>query len=368
MKTQIQVDADEFWPSLQSDIRSARAHVYLQTLSFEGDTVGKGLAQELTACGAADRRIIADEFYTKHRINDNFLHNPKHWFDRELRKERDDTLAMIADLRGEGVGVKLTNPSGPMAMRFLHRNHKKIIVIDDRIAYVGGINFSEHNFTWHDLMFRIEDAGLARFLKDDFLDTWSGKHANTSKRFDNVEIHRFDGKNNHESYKPILAMIASARKTIYIESPYVAYPFYDALRRARANGVRVILITPDLNNWGVMREYVIWESARADIDLRLYKGRMLHVKAMLIDDTILITGSSNFDFISAQFMQEVIAVITDQAVIAEFKEKVLNKDLENTSLCDEKISHLRGVYHIARLKLMSAIFRTAVKILPGGGS
>ena len=42
---QIQVDAGEFWPSLQDDIRSAKDYVYLQTMSFEGDSVGQGLAQ-----------------------------------------------------------------------------------------------------------------------------------------------------------------------------------------------------------------------------------------------------------------------------------------------------------------------------------
>jgi len=368
MRMQFQVDAQEFWPSLQSDIRSARDYIYLQTLSFESDEVGRALARELTACGAPDRRVIADEFYSKHRINDNFLYNPKHWFDKSLRDERDETLAMFRDLETNGVQVKLANPSGPFAVRFLHRDHKKIIVIDDSVAYIGGINFSEHNFAWHDMMCRIEDPALVRFLKEDFDCTWRGEHANTSRKFNGLELYRFDGKSNAKTFQPILDLIGGAKESVYIASPYIGYPFYDALRQARANGAKVVLITPDLNNWGFMREYVIWESARSDIDLRFYHGRMAHLKAMLIDDRWLIVGSSNFDFLSAEFLQEVVAVVKDPSAIAQFKEKVLDKDLENTTRCDEKIGDLRGLYHITRLKLLSAIFKTAGKIVPDGGS
>ena len=163
-RIKIQIDADEFWPSLQNDIRSAKDYVYLQTLSFEGDKVGHALAKELSASPATDRRVVVDEFYTVHRINDNFLHNPKHWADKEIRRERDATLAMLKALEADGVGVMLTNPSGPIVVKFLRRNHKKMVVIDDRIAYIGGINFTEHNFEWHDMMLRIEDPELSRFL------------------------------------------------------------------------------------------------------------------------------------------------------------------------------------------------------------
>ena len=112
---QLQVDASEFWPSLQRDIREAKDYVYIQAMSFEGDRVGKALAAELTACAAADRRVIADEFYTVRRINDHFLHNPKHWFNKAIWQEREDTLAMLEQLKSDGVSVKLTNPSGPLS-------------------------------------------------------------------------------------------------------------------------------------------------------------------------------------------------------------------------------------------------------------
>ncbi len=366
-RMQILIDATEFWPSLQNDIRSAKEYVYLQTLSFEGDSVGKKLAKEFSACTAADRRVVVDEFYAIHRINDHFLHNPKHWFYKEIWEERDETLAMLRGLEADGVGVKLTNPSGPIVASFLRRNHKKMVVIDNRIAYIGGFNFTEHNFQWHDMMLRIEDSELAEFLKDDFLATWQGEHANTSRKFgDDIELYRFDGRTNQTTFEPIIDMIGSAKKSIYILSPYIAYPFYAALRKAITNGAKVVLITPDNNNWRTMKKYVIWESVRAGVDLRMYQGRMAHLKAMLIDDEYLIMGSSNFDFLSSELMQEIVAVITNKQTIAEFRERVLDVDLKNTIPNKEKVSHLRGLYHISQLKLMPILVGAVEKIVTFG--
>jgi len=49
-----------------------------------------------------------------------------------------------------------------------------LIVIDDRAAYVGGINFSEHNASWHDMMIRLTDTDAVAFLTNDFRSTWNG--------------------------------------------------------------------------------------------------------------------------------------------------------------------------------------------------
>jgi cardiolipin synthase len=365
-KTQIQVDADEFWPSLKSDIQSAKDCVYVQAMSFEGDSVGLALAESLAASPAADRRVIADEFYTFHRINDKFLHSPMHWFDADLRKERDKTLVMHADLEKKGVHVKLANPSGPVVVKFLRRNHKKVVVIDDHIAYIGGMNFTEHNFAWHDMMLRIESPDVNRFLKEDFLETWKQNNANTSRTFGNIQLYRFDGTTNRKTFKPILDLIASAKQSIYIISPYIAYPFFEALRKAVKGGAKVVLLTPDLNNWPTIREYVIWESTRAGVDLRLYPGRMMHLKAMLIDDRYLIAGSSNFDFLSSELMQEIVAVITDEDAIADFKRKVLQVDLQQAVPNTQRISNIRGRYQIARLKLVTSAVGALERVLTLG--
>jgi len=69
---------------------------------------------------------------------------------------------MTRALRNEGVKIRYTNGYGATPRRLLSRNHKKLIVIDDRAAYVGGINFSEHNASWHDMMIRLTDTDARR--------------------------------------------------------------------------------------------------------------------------------------------------------------------------------------------------------------
>lgn len=82
------------------------------------------------------------------------------------------------------------------------KNHKKLIVIDDRLTYIGGINFSEHNFAWHDLMIRFDDRAIAKFFTTDFLDTWSGRERGGAFRFELADFYLFErcftlGINSH---------------------------------------------------------------------------------------------------------------------------------------------------------------------------
>ena len=108
MKTQVLVDGSDFWDSLKTEIAAARKYVFVQALSFEGDRVGKDLSQSMVETGATDRRIIVDEVFTAHYINDKFLYHPKHWFNLQIRRERNDTLEMIKDLQTNGVRVAST--------------------------------------------------------------------------------------------------------------------------------------------------------------------------------------------------------------------------------------------------------------------
>jgi cardiolipin synthase len=356
MQIQIQVDAGEFWPSLQADISGAKQYVFVQTLSFEGDRVGADLAESLIRSGARDRRVIADDFYTRHRINDKLLCNPKNWFNKSLRSERADTFGLVDAMEKNGVGFKLTNPSGFILSRFLHRNHKKIAVIDDRVAYIGGINFSEHNFDWHDMMIRIEDPAVAGVLRDDFLGTWEGENETTAGGRPGIDILGCDGENNERSFEPILEMIRGAVESIYVMSPYVTYPFFGALRQAVRRGAAVSLVSPERNNWRLLKEYGIWECARSGIDVHLYRGRMSHLKAMLIDGKHLIVGSSNFDFLSWHYMQEVVAVISDPVTIRDFKQKVLLPDLQRSVRFDGTVSDLTGRCHHMSLRGLNKLY------------
>ncbi|HXI62842.1 MAG TPA: phospholipase D-like domain-containing protein, partial [Pyrinomonadaceae bacterium] len=151
MPSELLVNFKEFWPRLREEILSARDSIYIQTFALEGDTVGLQLSAALLSSRVADQRILADSF-TRIVLSDRFRYSPANLFDRSLRDEARSTAAMTRALRHQGVKIRYTNGYGATPRRLLSRNHKKLIVIDDRSAYVGGINFSEHNASWHDMM------------------------------------------------------------------------------------------------------------------------------------------------------------------------------------------------------------------------
>src|SRR6185369_1589699 len=112
-----------------------------------------------------------------------------------------------------------------------------------------------------------------------------------------------DGRHNRRAFQRVLELIDRAQRRVFVESPYITFPFYERLRAAAFRGVEVRIVTPGQNNWRLFRNYARLESARSGIDLRLYRGGMSHLKSMLIDDDYLIAGSSNFDYLSYRLYQ-----------------------------------------------------------------
>ena len=337
MSMELLVDFKEFWPRLRADLERAQQSVLVQTFAFEGDDVGKDLAEALLKSPAGEKRILADSF-TRVVLSDRFRYWPANYFDDGLKREARETASMISHLQSTGVEIKYTNPYGVTPRRLLSRNHKKLIVIDKEIAYVGGINFSEHNASWHDMMFRIADQEAVTFLRRDFLETWNGRDPSSQGNFDDLEIISADGRNNRAAFQRVVDLIDSARRSIFVESPYVTFPFYEHLRAATRRDVAVTIITPAENNWRLFANYARLESARSEIDLRLFKGGMSHLKAMLIDDEYLIAGSSNFDYLSYRIHQELIAIITAPEAIADFRKRVMLNDLANSQRTECKAS------------------------------
>jgi cardiolipin synthase A/B len=328
MSIELLVDFKEFWPKLRADLQTARQSVLVQTFAFEGDSVGFDLAEALLNSPAEEKQILADSF-TRVVMSDRLRYWPANLFNEELKREARDTASMMARLKSAGVKIKYTNPYGVTPRKLLSRNHKKLVVIGEDIAYVGGINFSEHNASWHDMMFRIVDREAVAFLRQDFLETWQGKDPHSHGKFDGLEILSADGRNNRASFQRVVDLIDEAQTSIFVQSPYITFPFYERLRAATRRGVAVTIVTPAENNWRLFANYARLESARSEIELRLFKG-MSHLKAMLIDDEYLIAGSSNFDYLSYRIHQELIAVITAPRAIADFRERVMLCDLANS--------------------------------------
>lgn len=329
MKIEILVDSDVFWADLKTEILNAKNNVYAQTMSFEGDEVGTMFSEALQQSPATDKRLLLDS-YINAIINDKFYYHPANWFDKSLWNEIRATRELIKKNNEAGVLCKFTNPLGFLFYKLIIRNHKKLVVIDDRIAYIGGINFCDHNFYWHDMMLRIEETNIVAFLKLDFQNTWDGKNIGGIKEFDQLTFITLDQYNNEKLFNPIFDVIASAKKSITLESPYLTFPFCEALREAVNRGISVTIISPDANNWGLMRNYMLWEANRSGFDLRLYQGKMSHLKGILIDDEIFVAGSSNYDFLSYRGHIENFAIIRNLHVAQQFKKRVIEPDLANS--------------------------------------
>ena len=354
MKIELLVDGAGFWPRLAEDLADARRQILVQALTFEADAAGEGLARALLDSHAGDRRLVIDEF-THHVISDKYVYHPKHAFDRGLRTEVRRTRETVAELRAAGVGVRFTNPAGWFYARMPLRNHKKLVAIDGRVVYVGGINFSDHNFAWHDLMLRIEDQGVARFLAEDFDWTWRGVHQATARRFEGLDFHVLGGRRNEQQLALVLDCLAAAQRRIFIESPYLAPPFSEVVRRASRRGVEVVVVTPEHNNWKLCHDHIRWKAATSSMELRLYPQRMTHMKAMLIDDRQLVLGSANYELWSYRFQQEYFLLSDDPGLVAQFRQKVELPDLALSRRVEPRIGRLAGRLADFRLEWLERI-------------
>ena len=326
MRFELLVDASDFWSRLKDDLSRASKSAYVQTLSFEGDRVGTALGRALEKCPAPDRRLLIDGF-SLFSHNDRIIPGPA-WFDRAFRREVMLTHRWVRRLRKGGAGVRFGNPIGPSPISLARRNHKKLAVIDDRIAYLGGINFSDHNFAWHDMMFRVEDSQLGRLLSADFQASYEGRPQAYDRLVGPFRVISLNGRGNAERIEPVFEAIAAARHSIDIVSAYLSYPFTDHLAAARGRGVEVRLLTPARNNKPNFARHILQTAHRHGFEVFRYGG-MSHLKAMLIDDALLIAGSSNFDFMSYHILDEIVVMTRNRAMIDAFVEQVWTPDLRS---------------------------------------
>lgn len=324
MNVELLVGAREFWARLQEDLAAARLSARIQTFTFEGDRAGTRLARALQASRAGDRRLLVDAYSLLYH-SDRLIPGPA-WLDRTLRREVMLTHRWLDRLRTAGVGVRFSNPLGPWPTRLARRNHKKIAVFDGRIAYLGGINFSDHNFAWHDMMFRVESAELAALLEADFDASWRGTPASRDAVVGPLRILSLNGRGNARRLQPVLDAVDGARHAVDVVSAYLSHPFTRHLARARERGVSVRVLTPSRNNKSNLARHVIEAGARAGFQVLRYAGGMSHMKAMLIDGELLVAGSSNFDFMSYHILEESVVITRDAGMIDAFVRRIWEPD------------------------------------------
>lgn len=310
--TRVFSSSDNFFNQLAVDIQNAHKSVCIQCMSFEADQVGHKIIELLAHKPNLDRTLLID-FYSKYVVNDVFLFSPQGLLNkRNALKERLALKPLLKKACEAGIKVLFTAPMGFLLHKYPARNHKKMILIDDSISYLGGLNFTEHNFDWADLMIRHTHPLFNEVLKDSFLNDISNKNTSPVMQVDEHNTLFFlDGHKTREAWDELLSIISKAKKVVAI-SPYISYPMLDAISRVPDNKV----ITPKNNN----KPYVqlIHNLKRyKNINFLEAEGNMVHMKVLILDDETAIYGSANFDTISYLFEKEVVLKRTDRHLVEQ---------------------------------------------------
>ena len=325
------VGSEAFLNALAADVALAAASVHVQFSTFEGDDSGQAFGRLLveSADRGLDVRLTVDHYSDV--VLSDFHPLLVHRLP-EMRQERVRTHALFDRLRAHSVGVRRTAPPGALGRFLLYRDHKKLVILDDRVAYVGGINVSDHNFTWHDLMVRIEGPAVAA-LATDYRSSWEGATTPYPTALPvGTSVVNHDARRESILHE-LLEMIEGARETLVVESPYLLGDRLEAAIVAAADrGVRVTLIVPFRANRGIVR---MWRRAtlgrfqHPNISLRGYRdtGGMLHAKFAIVDGRRATFGSFNMFELESRTQKE-LNVFTDDAALIEQLEAVVAQDLQ----------------------------------------
>ncbi len=292
---------EEFVDTLHRGIDEAVSRIFVQVMTFDGDDAGLGVAKRLLAAAerGVDVRLTVDLFAFRY-VSDIRSTDPT------IGEEVAATHAMFDRLEAGGVDVTYVGPWGPLLLFGPVRSHKKIFVVDDR-AYLGGINISDHNFSWLDFVVETKSPAIVSETVDDFLATRRGERsARDGAIVTNENVERtFD------------EMIRSATTSILIASPYALD--FDLERRLKsATAPSKTVISPQISNMAIFERtdpYMRERLLDRGVELKTFT-EFFHAKFLLVDAKRLLIGSSNFGRHSFRCNQEICVVIEDQELIA----------------------------------------------------
>lgn len=254
-------------------------------------------------------------------------------------------------------------------LRMNYRNHRKILVIDNQIGYVGGFNIGKEYIgldekfgEWRDTHLRIEGSGVLglqlRFLLDWNYTAKQNLFA-VPKYYDVIVSQEREGcklqiisSGPDQADEPIrdnyLRLIHKARKSIYIQTPYFVpdEAILDSLLIAVRSGVEVNIMIPCKPD----HPFVYWATYSYIGDLVMagakcytYDKGFLHAKGMVIDGKVLCYGTANMDIRSFYLNFEVNAIVYDEKKAAEMQECFV-KDLAECTRISKDIYAGRSVY------------------------
>jgi cardiolipin synthase len=295
--------------------RTCYRALFVQFSTFEGDASGEALSEILLerASAGVDVRFLVDHYSDV--IANDILPTALHRR-RELREERARTTALLRRLRSGGVAIRRTAPVGRWWQYFPYRDHRKLVVVDERVGFVGGLNVSEHNFTWRDFMVKITGP-VVTDLAAVFAATWSGVRSDRAPSRSRADFVVDDAPGRYDIADEVLALVDNATRSIVFESPSLLGDRLEAaLVRAADRGVHVTVIAPARHNRAIFRLWVAATFRRLQHpNITVYRfegsGGMTHAKLLLVDDTLATFGSSNFFALEAVVQRELNVFTND---------------------------------------------------------
>lgn len=340
-------NTDALIERLIADIDGAANSVNILVYIFESDDTGRRVADALTR--AAQRgvkcRVLVDDVGSA----------------RMLRR-------IAPGLRQAGVEVLRLLPASwwrfPLARMDL-RNHRKLYVIDGRIAYAGSQNIVDADYghkrigAWRDLMMRITGPVVMQ-CQQVVLEDWyseTGVALDENELFPTPEpvgstcvqiVPSGPDRPNEQMRDVLLAAIQEAEHRIIITSPYLSpdETIVAALRVAVLRNVRVDIVIPSRGNHPIVAA-AGWSFARdlamAGVHVHLHNGGLLHAKSMSVDESFAMIGSSNFDVRSFELNFEVNVLIYDRASALKLVRQQESYIAESQQIDQEWLAARRGL-------------------------
>lgn len=307
-------NGDEAYPAMLSAIDSAQTSIYLETYIFQTDFIGLQFIDALERAvqrGVEVKTIIdgAGDFYSYPRAS-------------QLLESKCIPIARF-------LPPKLMPPSLLINLR----NHRKILVIDGKTAFVGGMNISGHHLIQKsletecaiDTQFRVTGPVVSQ-ITEAFIDDWrftSGEHCHNpavSHQASGPSLARVitDGPDADMGVLTtlIISAVSAAKSNVYIMTPYFL-PTLDlatALKSAALRGVDVQIILPGKNNLPFVHwasRHILAEFLRRGVSVYYQDPPFVHTKLMLIDHHYAQIGSANLDSRSLRLNFELVVEIFD---------------------------------------------------------
>ena len=329
-------DFDSMFTDLLADLNSATDHIHFEFFKFEDDRIGRQVEEILVRKASEGVKV---------RVQYDDAANIGH-------------RSFFRRMREKGVQVQ---PFIKVMIPFIssdtnYRNHRKVVVVDGKVGYIGGMNIAERysvgirGGVWRDTHIRVCGPAVSE-MQTSFLVDWqfsSHQVLDEDRYYPLVEPQgdvlmqvATSGPMDEWSVimQGVIQMIAQSKKYIYIQSPYLipTEPVLLALRNAALAGVGVGIMVPYHGDKGVMpplasRSYVK-DVITAGVKVYFYDNGYMHSKAIVSDDRVASIGSTNMDVRSYEQDFEINAFIYDKKVAKDVKSAFL-ADQEHSWLVD----------------------------------